>query len=131
MANTGPIQVTQDLSNIRNFPDLVRFIAAFSTQVTQNFNGLLSTKTAWGVVGVTGVVTSGSSNFSVNFVRLGTYQITFRQTFHSVPAAMVTAQTFSIVHSASLGIGGFFVRTWDRNGQIQNVPFSFIAMGGK
>jgi hypothetical protein len=84
MAN--PIQVPSDLSNLKTFPDLARFLSAFCAKVATEINSLVSQKTIWGVVGASAGISFGSGNFSATLASFGLFHIQFRQAYNTVPS---------------------------------------------
>ncbi len=131
MANFGPIQVPSDLSNIQTFPDLVRFVSAFVSQAAGQYNGLFANKTVRGSIGLSGTIVTGSSNFGCSITATGSYFIAFREAFSVRPTVTYGCETLGLVRGASFGLSGFFVLTTGTTGVLQNLPFSFIAEGGR
>jgi hypothetical protein len=133
MAKTGPIQVPSNLSNIDSFPDLVRFVSAFATQVVKQFNGAFATKTVWGVIGVSGTVIAGSSNFGASLVSLGNYHVTFREAYAGRPAVVPGAELLaSNIYVSGVTTTGFDLSAFNAAGtSFHTQQFSFIATGAR
>lgn len=135
MANYGFIQVPSNLSNLTNPKDIVRYFAAFASQVANSFNGLLATKPVWGVIGLSGAVLSGSSNFGSSLVSTGTYYIAYREEYSGRPSVTATAcyganASPNAITSGSSSIG-FNVLVYNSSAVLVNNEFSFIAMGAR
>lgn len=133
MANTGPIQVPSNLSQLSTLPDLVRFVSSFATQAASQFNGLFATKTAWGAIGISGVIAAGSGNYGASLVSTGTYYIKFREDFSQRPVAAVTSeQVLAVPQITGATLSGFQVLMTAAGATVGvNAPFSFIAMGAR
>lgn len=132
MANTGPIQVPSSLSNLKTFPDLVRFLSSFTSQVAGQFNNMLSNKSAWGVVDASANVLSGSDNFGASLISPGEFWIAFREGLSSPASAVATPSIAGFVMTAGTTLSGFNVKTRASiGGAATSIPFSFIATGAK
>ena len=134
MANVGPIQTFSSLSNVKTIPDLVRFLSAYTSQVSQQFNNLISSKTVWGVVGISGAVLAGNTmSFGVSFVGTGKYFIGFTRPMSIRPAVSFSPETSAViaVGMTSASTAGFMALPFNNVGGSVNSQFSFIATGGK
>ena len=134
MANVGPIQVFSSLSNVKTIPDLVRFLSAYTSQVSQQFNNLISSKTVWGVVGVSGAVLAGNTmSFGVSFMGTGKYYVGFSRPMSIRPAVAFSAETYPAlsVGMTAATTAGFMALPFNSIGGNVNSQFSFIATGGK
>lgn len=87
-AGTGPINLSGNLSKSTTLPDLVRFFSSFATQVSTQFNNLISTKLIYGSIGASGVAVIGSETFGITMPAVGAYLVTFREAFHTRPIAL-------------------------------------------
>lgn len=132
MSKVGPIQVPSNLSNLSSQADIVRYFSAFASQVASSFNALLSVKTWWGAVGVTGTSVGGSSNYSASLIATGHYHVQFRKAASirpSVLSAPEAAATLS--YQSGVTLSGFDTFVTDLSGNPKNAQFSFIATGGR
>lgn len=132
MANVGPLQIFSDLSQVKTFPDLVRFLSAFTAQVSTQFNNLISNRTVYGYVSASGIVGIGSGNFGVSLIGTGRYFIRPREPWFTYPAVTVTPNAgvdLSAV-AASLGNTGFLVYIYSA-GSLTSCAFSFNATGAR
>lgn len=142
MANAGQISSASNLTNIKTLPDLVKYISAFTIDVTTQFNHLISNKLVWGAVGQSGNIISGSPNFGVTILATGIYSIFFRQAFTKRPAITINSEFFPgisfiglsqvMFQGQSIGFSSalFYSRVIGTT-YFLNSPFSFIAYGGK
>jgi len=134
MAITGPIQVPFNLSGLSSLTDVVRYLSAFSTQVTMQFNNSLGTRSIWGVVGASGAAISGASAlYGSSAIALGHYHIQYRRPFVSLPATIVTMHTGGYVADVqSATFTGFDIFTYiPSSGTPFSAQFSFVVMGAK
>lgn len=134
MATFGLIQVPSNLSNLKTFPDLTRFLSAFTAQVADAFNGLVSTKDVWGTIGVSGAILSGSGNFGASLVSTGNYHIAYREPFFKLPTPLVAPFSSSLVafpfaRIAGSTLGAVDILCVNSSNVAVNNPFSFFVSG--
>lgn len=133
MANAGPVQVPNNLSQLTSVSDVVRFLSAFCSQMAGQFNNSLSTRTVWGVIGISGGVTFGTGTFSVSLTAMGQYWVALQTPYTYPPAVTGTGHTTAYyTWVTGLTNTGFLMNLYDDNNNVLvNGPFSFIAVGGK
>lgn len=132
----GFLQVPSDFSGVRNIADVVRFLSAFSQQVSQQFNLLVGVKDVYGVVSASGLIgATGSGNFGASLLTTGGYWIAFRQPFFLPPA--VVAAPVDVAVSVIWALQGVTntgfrmnIANWSANAAVNNA-FHFHAKGAR
>lgn len=125
MANVGPIRLFSQLSNLDTVQELARFLSAFTSEVSSQFNNLLSNRMISGSVSATGTLTSGA-NFGVSLITAANYFLKFIPAFSERPSVTCTAEdSSSTLRTTGITTTGCTVVVIGG----ANSAFSFVARG--
>lgn len=146
--SVGPIQVPSNLLNVKTFPDVVRFLSAFTSQAASKFNALIAERReegtsaglhSWAYVNANGTLRFSSGSVSATLTATGFYSVFFGLTFGAGPAVIPTPAGASLaanriaigVVGATLGRADVYINDGGPGGGTpRNSDFMFIARGG-
>jgi hypothetical protein len=130
--STSYLTVFSDFSNLKDFPQVQRFLSSFCVDVRDRVNRLIAIKDTYGAIGGTALIgVTGSGNYGASFISTGTYWIGFREPYVSPPSVVATAEIGNVIASVGgVTTTGFGVLCYS-SGALYNSGFNFHAKGSK
>lgn len=92
MSALGPVQVPSNFTNVKTFPDLVRYVSSFTSNLARQFNELVSRRDVVDARFASAIVNSdGSATYlfgiqGATLLSAGRYRVFFESDFSAPPA---------------------------------------------